>query len=117
MTPGLPHAVSCARHKPAPLFVVLTLLLQDFAADQTAHHLVMEHAHNPETKMLIGESVLSSMFPLSKQSSLPTQTVCTATCMQALPCPRTKSQEDGLAARVAQLCAHRKTFYADRLVI
>ncbi len=79
MNPGLQHAVSCAHHKPAPLFVVLTLLRQDFAADQTAHHLVMEHAHNPETKMLIGESVLFSMFPLSKQSSLPTQTVCKAT--------------------------------------
>ncbi len=117
MTPGLPHAVSCARHKPAPLFVVLTLLRQDFAADQTAHHLVMGHAHNPETRMLIGESVLFSIFPLSKQSSLPTQTVCTATCMQALPCSRTAFQEDGLAARVAQLCVYSKTFYADRLLI
>ena len=79
MTPGLPRAVSCAHHKPAPLFVVLTLLRQGFAADQTAHHLVMEHAHNPETKMSIGESVLFSMFPLSKHSSVPTQAVCKAT--------------------------------------
>ncbi len=79
MTPGLPHAVSCARHTPAPLFEALTLLRQDSAADQTAHHLVMEHAHNPETRMLIDESVLFSMFPLSKQSSLPAHTVCKAT--------------------------------------
>jgi len=64
MTPGLPHAVSYARHKPAPLFEALTLLRQDFAADQTARHLVMEHAHNPKTKMLIGESVLFSIFPV-----------------------------------------------------
>lgn len=69
MTPGLPHAVSYAHHKPAPLFVVLMLLRQDFAADQTAHHLVMEHAHNPGTKMLIGASVLFSMVPLSKRAT------------------------------------------------
>lgn len=78
MSPDPPHAGSCAHHKPAPLFVVLTLLCQDFAAGQTTHHLVMEHAHNPESKMLIGESVLISMFPFSEQSSLPIQTVCKA---------------------------------------
>ena len=56
------------------------LLRQDFAADQTAHHLVKEHAHNPESRMLVGESELFSMlFYLIKQSSLPTQTVCNAT--------------------------------------